>query len=429
MGGRQHHHRHGGVARFFLGHGNADRGVRIDEVAGLAPHCAHGRGDFLLVGAIGGEQSADVRQRPRRQRKTPRLRQRSHQRAHRVGVAVIGVEDEPLEIRRDLDIHRRRGGRHHVAQFVGAGRERARQDIVDVGGDDQPIDRQAQPLRYIAGVDVAEVSGRNGEGDLAMRRAERHRGGEVIDRLRHYARPVDRVDAGKPHPVAKGGMIEQALHDRLAVVEGAVDGDCVDIGGVRRRHHAPLHLRDAALRKQHDDVDLMTAAERFDGGAAGVARGRHHDCAALAARGEHVIHQPRQKLHRQILEGERRAVEQFERKGIRTELGERRHRGMAEIAVGLARHAGEVRFADGIADERPHHLDGDFGIGPSGEACDGRRIELRPGLGHIKAAVAGKAREHHLGEAENWGFASRRDVTQPTPFCRPGRARKAELNR
>ena len=30
----------------------------------------------------------------------------------------------------------------HVAQLVGAGRERARQDVVDVGGDHQPVDRQ-----------------------------------------------------------------------------------------------------------------------------------------------------------------------------------------------------------------------------------------------------------------------------------------------
>ena len=88
----------------------------------------------------------------------------------------------------------------------------------------------------------------------------------------------------------------------------------MDISGVGRGHHAPLHVGDAALRKQDDEVDLASVAESFDRGAAGIAGRRDHDGAALAARGQHMIHQPRQQLHRQILEGERRTVEQFQRK-------------------------------------------------------------------------------------------------------------------
>ena len=88
-----------------------------------------------------------------------------------------------------------------------------------------------RPMRGgdIAGVDVAEISGRHGEGDLAMRRAERDRGGEVIDHLRDDARPVDRVDAGQPHAVAEGVMIEHRLHQRLAIVERAFDRERMDV--------------------------------------------------------------------------------------------------------------------------------------------------------------------------------------------------------
>ena len=120
----------------------------------------------------------------------------------------------------------------------------------------------------------------------------------------------------------------------------------VDVGSRRRRHHAPLYGGNSPLRKQHDQVDLAAIAERFDRGAAGIARSRDHDGPALAACGENVIHQPRQKLHRHVFERERRAVKQFERKGIDAKLRQRRHRGMAEGAIGFARHAGEVSLAD-----------------------------------------------------------------------------------
>ena len=80
--------------------------------------------------------------------------------------------------------------------LVAAGGERAREDVVDVGGDDQPLDRQPHPLGDVAGEDVAEIAGRHGEGDRRARRAERDGGGEVVDDLRDDPRPVDRVDAG-----------------------------------------------------------------------------------------------------------------------------------------------------------------------------------------------------------------------------------------
>ena len=81
--------------------------------------------------------------------------------------------------------------------------QRARQNVVDVGGDHQAIDRQAHAGGDIAGEDVAEVSGRHRERDFALRRAERDRGGEIVDDLRDDAGEVDRVDAGEPHAVAK----------------------------------------------------------------------------------------------------------------------------------------------------------------------------------------------------------------------------------
>ena len=59
----------------------------------------------------------------------------------------------------------------NLAHLIDAGLERARQDVVDVGGDAQPADRQAHFLGDIARKDVAEIPGRHRESDVAMRRA------------------------------------------------------------------------------------------------------------------------------------------------------------------------------------------------------------------------------------------------------------------
>ena len=89
-----------GSRGFLLGDRDADGGVRIDEMAGLAQHGAHGRRGLLLVGAVGGEHRADLRERGADMREAPRLGERAHQRAHRRRVAAIGLEQQPLEIRR-----------------------------------------------------------------------------------------------------------------------------------------------------------------------------------------------------------------------------------------------------------------------------------------------------------------------------------------
>ena len=89
-------------------------------------------------------------------------------------------------------------------------------------------------------------------------------------------------------------------------------------------------------RKQHHQIDAIAAAKRLDRRAAGIAGGCDRDGDALAALFERVVHQPRQELHRQILEGERRPVKQFEQEGVGVDLRQRRHRRMAEGAVGLA---------------------------------------------------------------------------------------------
>ena len=277
---------------------------------------------------------------------------------------------------------------------VFARRQGARENVVLVGGDDQPLDRQPHALGVPAGEHVAEIAGRRGERDAASRRAERDGGGEVIDDLREDARPVDRVDAAQRQPVAKRQIAEQAFDDVLAIVEGAVDGDGVDARPVDRRHLPPLHVRHAALRIEDEDVDALGAAERLDRRRAGVARGRAEDGRAPAALAERPVHRAAEELHGEILERQRRPVEQFEQKQIVVELAQRRPRRVAEAAIGLLRHRPQFRLAPRPGDERRHYASGGLRVGLAGQSGDFGGGESRNDVRRVEAAVTGEARQH-----------------------------------
>jgi hypothetical protein len=63
------------------------------------------------------------------------------------------------------------------------------QDVVAVRAHDELRDRQPHPPRRPGGQHVAEIAGRHAEGDIAVRRAERQRGGDVVGDLQRDAAP------------------------------------------------------------------------------------------------------------------------------------------------------------------------------------------------------------------------------------------------
>ena len=114
------------------------------------------------------------------------------------------------------------------------------------------------------------------------------------------------------------------------------------------------------MRIEDEDVDLIETAEGLDGGAAGVAGGRADDRRARAAGLEHVVHQPPEELHRDILEGEGRAMEELKGKEVVVKLHQRADRRMAERGVGIVDHPKKVAVGDLAADERAEHRLGDL---------------------------------------------------------------------
>ena len=200
----------------------------------------------------------------------------------------------------------------------------------------------------------------------------------------------------------------------------AFDRQRMHVRRARRGHHHPLHVGDPAVRKQHDKVDIVQVGEGFDRGAAGVAGSRHHDGGALLALFQHVIHQPRQQLHRDVLERQRRPMEQLEHELARAGLPQRHHRRMPEGGVGVARHPAELGVGDLAGDERPDHLDGDLPVRPAEQAGDGIGSELRPDFRNIQSAVTGEPGQHHVAKAEARGFAPGRNIGRQGCLQRPG---------
>ena len=333
-----------------------------------------------------------------------------HVPAHRRAVAAVDLEEQALEVRGDLDVHGGRGGRRDGLDLVAARGDRAGQDVVGVGRHHQALDGQAHPLGDEAGQHVAEISGRHGERDGAVRRAKARGGGEEVHGLRRDAGPVDGVDARELQLVPEAGVVEQRLHQRLAIVEGALDRERVDVRGVHGGHLPPLHLRDPPVGEEDEHVDLVEAGERLDGGAARVAGGRADDGRPPAARFQRVVHEPPEKLHGHVLEGERRAVEELQHEQVVADLDERADGGMAEGGVGFLHRAVEDGGGNLAVDEPAEHGLGHVGVGSAGETRDLIGRERRPALGHVEPAVPGEAGEHGFGEAQRGRFAAGGDV-------------------
>ena len=211
-------------------------------------------------------------------------------------------------------------------------------------------------------------------------------------------------------PVAEGVVVEHALDHGLAVVEGAATATACTFAsvGVVIMRRCTSETRPSGKRITTSTRER--AAEGLDRRAAGIAGGSADDGRAAPALSQHAIHEARQELHRHVLEGERRPMEQLEDEAVGRDLDERRDGRMAEAGIGIAGHAAQLITRERSADERVDDLDRDLRERPAGERGDGVGRKLRPRLGHIEPAVARQARQQHVLEAKRRGFASGRNV-------------------
>ncbi len=313
------------------------------------------------------------------------------------------LEEQPFVVGRHLDVHGGAGGGHHRPGDERTVGRPAREDVVAVGPDHELIDGQAHLLGDPPGEDVAEVARRHRE----RAPTQPSDGGDVVDDLGHHPGPVDGVHGRQAHLLPEGHVGEERLHEVLAVVEGALDGDVVDVRGVDRRHLATLHVAHPTGRVEHHDVEPVAAHAGLDGGGAGVAGGGNDDGGPLVTLLQHVVEEPADELQGHVLERQRRTPEQLEQVEL-LQLHQRAHVGVVEGGVGLGHHGLEHISLDGALDEGPHDVDGDGGVGP--HLGPHLRAEGGPGLGNVEPTIGSQSAEQHVGEAEHRSRTARGDV-------------------
>ena len=309
---------------------------------------------FVVVAAAGGEASFDLFQQRVGYGIFAVFFQRGEQAVRFVAVVPQQVEDQPLKVAGDQDIHT--GGYRGVeraAAIVAPRGEEFREHVVLVGGAYQLVHRQTHASGVPAREDVAEVAGGHAEVDLvavhyrALREQVRV-GGEIVYDLRHEAAPVDRVGGREAHVVFQKPLFyarvgKDGLHAGLRVVKVALDGANAHVVPLLRGHLQLLHRAHALIREKHEDARSRHVFEALQRGLAGIAGGRDQYHALLAL--QHALRRAReqmgQQLQRHILERAGGAVPQLQNAHVVVQRGHRRGGGALEPA---AVSGGGVRF-------------------------------------------------------------------------------------
>ena len=264
---------------------------------------------------------------------------------------------------------------------------------------------------------VAEVARWHGKGNLLI---VRFRGQEialeVINDLRRDTRPVDRIDRTNLVLGLEGGIVGDRLHDVLRIIEQAGHGDIEDIGILQRIHLGALEGAHLAVRREHENLDVMLAAHGVFGGRAGVAGGSAQNIDRFTALVEHVLEQIAKQLHGHVLEGQCRTVGQFLRVKTLFQFGQRRDLRSVTTVTGMTIDRGSVSFSDNglqisrgdIGDELGQDFVGQIGIRQRAPGIEFSPSDLRVAFRQVKAAIRGQTTEENVAKSRSCGVTAGR---------------------
>ena len=219
---------------------------------------------------------------------------------------------------------------------------------------------------------------------------------------RHQVLVMHRPEAPKDKWAIPGGLVadNEDLPDTALRIVKRETGICLEI-------IAPEEEARLAMLGCHR---LLEPGDGLNGGRARIAAGRADNGEALAAPFEERLEQPAKQLQRDILEGERRPVEQFEQPVLLVELQQRRNGGVAEIAIDRVAQRQQFILGQAARNEGRHDPRGEIGIGKAAHGANLGLTETRPLGWDIEAAIAGEAGQRHPFEIERRCAAACRDV-------------------
>src|SRR5699024_6013576 len=119
---------------------------------------------------------------------------------------------------------------------------------------------------------------------------------EVINDLRHDARPIDRVYRHQTRALEERLISKTGFDHFLAIVKVSFNGDIVNIIAQRTGHLTTLYFRYPLMRVQNKDINILATAAAFNRSRTGITRGRTHNHHSLIALSEKVIEQTAKQL-------------------------------------------------------------------------------------------------------------------------------------
>ena len=250
----------------------------------------------------------------------------------------------------------------------------------------------------MAGEHVAEVARGNGEGHRRPATTQAFGGHHVVDDLGHHPCPVDRVDRRQAHAVPEPDVGEHGLHHVLAVVEGAVDGHVVHVGCDDGGHLPPLDVRHPTGRMEDDDIHVVPVPTGLDGRRAGVARRGADDGDPRSTSVQLVVEEAAHQLEGDVLERQRRTVEELQQVHPVGQFDHRDHVRRIEGGVGLGHHRREVVHTDGTGDVGRHDLHRRLDV-----VATAATAERGPCLRHVQPTVVGEAGQQRFAEVQDRG--------------------------
>ena len=283
--------------------------------------------------------------------------------------------DQPLQIAGDQNIHGRRRSENKVTiLIIAACPEEIIENLVLIGGTDQPGDGYSHLPGIVGGQDISEIAGGNHHIDLLsflnlLSGQEGHVAVYIVDDLGNQASDIDGIGtgeliAGLIHFPGKGRIGEHTLYSVLGIIKIPLNTDYTGIVPSLGNHLLFLDGAYPVLGVENDDLCPRHIRKAGQSGLACVAAGccKNHDLIFHMILAGACSQQIGENGKSHILKGDRCPMEKFQIESI-TLFGQGRNGLHIKLTVIGMIDAITKLFLRKVGQEKAHHFVGNLLIG------------------------------------------------------------------